>query len=146
MTGKPKILIVEDDTDMVESIRQFLTAKGYDTLAAFDTEEGHRKLVEEGADIIILDVMFGSEGKTKGFDFARKLRMEKQFAGIPVLMLTAVNERKPSFGFSPDTDGEYLPVDAFLDKPFHHDELIGKVESLLKQKISKWHNWPEKES
>lgn len=140
MTPKQRILIVEDDTDMVESIRQFLKAKGYETLAAYDTDEGHQKLLQEGADMIILDVMFGSEGKTKGFDFARKLRNDKHYSGIPILMLTAVNEKKPSFGFSPETDGAYLPVDAFLDKPFKPDELYSKVEELLQQKVSKWHS------
>jgi DNA-binding response OmpR family regulator len=140
MSPKHKILIVEDDTDMVESIRQFLGARGYETMAAYDTDEGYQKLLQEGADMIILDAMFGSEGKTKGFDFARRLRGDKQHSGIPVLMLTAVNEKKPGFGFSAKSDGAYLPVDAFLDKPFKPDELYAIVEELLSQKVSKWHN------
>ena len=140
MSPKQKILIVEDDSDMVESIRQFLEAKGYETLAAYDPDEGYHRLLQGGADMIILDVMFGSEGKTKGFDFARRLRGDSQHSGTPVLMLTAVNEKKPGFGFSADSDGAYLPVDAFLDKPFRPDELYSKVEELLKQKVSKWHS------
>ena len=55
-------------------------------------------------------------------------------------MLTAVNEKKPGFGFSAESDGAYLPVDAFLDKPFKPDELYSAVEELLNQKVSKWHN------
>ena len=60
-------------------------------------------------------------------------------------MLTAINTEKPYFNFSPDTDGEFLPVDSFLDKPVKSDELFLKVEDLLKQKTSKWRNWPDKE-
>jgi hypothetical protein len=60
-------------------------------------------------------------------------------------MLTAINTEKPYFKFSPETDGEFLPVDSFLDKPVRSEDLFIKVEYLLNQKISKWHNWPEKE-
>jgi DNA-binding response OmpR family regulator len=145
MNEKPKILIVEDDTDLVESMKKFLESKDYDSLVAYDPSEGFEILKQELPDLIILDVMFGTKGEAKGFDFARKLRMEKQFAGIPILMLTAINVKKPSFHFSPDTDAEFLPVDSFLDKPFKPDEFFTKIDELLKQKSSKWRNWPQKE-
>ncbi len=61
-------------------------------------------------------------------------------------MLTAINTARPSFKFSPETDGEFLPVDSFLDKPVHSEDLISKVEELLRQKTSKWQNWPEKDN
>ena len=59
-------------------------------------------------------------------------------------MMTAINTEEPFFNFSPETDGEFLPVDAFLDKPVKTEELYLKVEELLKQKTSKWRNWPRK--
>jgi len=145
MNEKSKILIVEDDNDMIESIRKILEIKGYYTIIAFDPDEAGNKLLNEKPDVIILDVMFGNKGETKGFDFAYKIRNDKQFSDIPILMLTAINVKKPYFNFSVTTDEEYLPVDGFLDKPFQTDELISKVEKLLKQKTSKWKNWPEKE-
>jgi CheY-like chemotaxis protein len=89
--------------------------------------------------------MFGSKGESQGFKFANKIRTDSQFSGTPVLMLTAINSQNPFFNFSPDTDDEYLPVDSFLDKPVQFDELFQKVEQLLRQKISKWKNWPDKE-
>jgi len=145
MNEKPKILIIEDDIDLVAAIKIILENKGYHVLVAYDPEEGNETLRRGSPDLIILDVMFGSKGEPKGFDFAQKIRHDKQFAGIPILMLTAVNTKKPYFNFSPDTDGEYLPVDSFLDKPVQSDELLLKVEDLLKQKTSKWRSWPEKE-
>lgn len=145
MNEKPKILIIEDDIDLVAAMKIILESKGYYAIVAYDPEEGNEKLKQERPDLIILDVMFGSKGESKGFDFAQKIRIDRQFAGIPILMLTGINTQKPFFNFSPDTDGEYLPVDAFLDKPVKSDDLIPKVEDLLKQKTSKWRNWPEKE-
>jgi two-component system, OmpR family, alkaline phosphatase synthesis response regulator PhoP len=145
MNEKPKILIIEDDVDLVAAMGKMLESKGYNAIVAYDPEEGNEKLKQERPDLIILDVMFGSRGESKGFDFAQKMRSDKQVADIPILMLTAINTEKPYFNFSPDVDGEFLPVDSFLDKPVKSDELFLKVEDLLKQKISKWRNWPDKE-
>jgi DNA-binding response OmpR family regulator len=145
MIEKPKILIIEDDTDLVAAMKLMLENKGYSTIVAYDPEEGNEKLSQERPDLIILDVMFGSSGESKGFDFAQKIRNDSKNADIPILMLTAINTEKPYFKFSPETDGEFLPVDSFIDKPVKSDELFLKIEDLLKQKTSKWRNWPEKE-
>jgi len=144
MNEKSKILIIEDDSDLVAAMKKMLENKGHIVVVAYDPEEGNEKLKQEKPDLIILDVMFGSQGESKGFDFAQKLRNNPQVSHIPVLMLTAINTEKPYFNFSPDTDGEFLPVDSFLDKPVRSDELFLKVEDLLKQKTSKWQNWPDK--
>jgi len=144
MNEKQSILIIEDDTDLVAAIVKLLQNKGYSVSYAYDPEEGMKKLDQERPDLIILDVMFGSKGESKGFDFAQKLRSNKHLSGIPVLMITAINAEKPFFNFSPETDGEYLPVDAFIDKPVKTEELYSKVEELIKQKTSKWSDWPQK--
>lgn len=145
MNEKSRILIIEDDVDLVAAISKILEIKGYATVSAYDTDEGWEKVKNEKPDLIILDVMFGSKGESKGFGFAQKIKYDKQLADIPILMLTAINTAKPFFSFSPDTDGEYLPVDAFLDKPVKSEELYSKVDELIKQKASKWRNWPQKE-
>ena len=145
MNEKAKILVIEDDNDLVAAITKILENKGYAAVSAYDPEEGWGKLKQDKPDLIILDVMFGDKGESKGFEFAQKMRYDKQFSDIPILMMTAINAEKPLFNFSPESDGEFLPVDAFLDKPVKSDELFPKVEELLKQKISKWRNWPQKE-
>jgi len=145
MNAKSKILIIEDDTDLVAALKILLEARNYQVSTAYDPEEGSRKLYQERPDLIILDVMFGNKGESKGFDFAQKVRFDKQYSDIPVLMLSAVNTEKPFFDFSPETDGEFLPVDSFIDKPVKTEELYKKVEELINQKTSKWRNWPEKE-
>jgi DNA-binding response OmpR family regulator len=145
MSVKHKILLIEDDQDLVAAIATMLRSRGYETTAASDPEQGMQKLAQFEPDLIILDVMFGNSGESKGFDFATKIRTDKNFSGVPILMLTAINSIKPLFNFSPDTDGEYLPVDAFLDKPVRAEELFRNVEELIQRKTSKWKNWPEKE-
>ncbi len=143
MNEKPRILIIEDDTDLVAAMKRILENKGFVATIAYDPDEGSEKLKQEEPDLIILDVMFGSKGESKGFDFAQKIKLDKKLSVIPILMLTAINTERPYFKFSPETDGEFLPVDSFLDKPVHSEDLIRKVEELLRQKTSKWQNWPE---
>src|SRR4030065_984518 len=128
MNEKAKILVVEDDNDLVAAITKILENKGYDATSAYDPEEGWDKLKQNKPDLIILDVMFGGKGESKGFDFAQKIRCDRQFSDIPILMMTAINTEKPFFNFSADTDGGFLPVDAFLDKPVKYEELYSKVE------------------
>jgi DNA-binding response OmpR family regulator len=103
----PKILIIEDDIDLVAAIKKMLENKGYNVFAAYDPEEGDDKLKQEKPDLIILDVMFGSKGESKGFAFATRVRTDREYSDTPILMLTAINTEKPFFNFSPDTDGEY---------------------------------------
>jgi twitching motility two-component system response regulator PilH len=134
MNEKQKILIIEDDADLVAATAKILENKGFKVAVAYDPEEGYNKLTLEKPDLIILDVMFGSKGESKGFNFTWKIKNEKQFSDIPILMMTAINTEQPLFNSSPDTDGEYLPVDAFIDKPVKPEELYLKVEALLKGK------------
>ena len=137
-----KILIIEDDLDFASVVKLTLESKDYSVTAIDNPEEGIRKAKEERPDLIILDVMFGEKEKIQGFDCAVAFRRDKNLAPVPILMVTAVNIRHPRFNFSPKTDGEYLPVDDFIDKPAETEDLIRKVEKLIEQKTSKWVDWP----
>ncbi len=145
MNEKHKILIIDDDRDLVEAIALILESKEYPVVRAYNPEIGMKMIKEEKPELIILDVMFGDIGKTKGFDFAVKVRQDKSIANIPILMLTSVNEAYPGFDFSPNTDEEFLPVDEFINKPAQPDELLEKVKKLLQAKTSKWTDWPDKQ-
>ena len=139
-----KILIMEDDQDTVEAMRMTLENEGYRVLFSYDPEKGYALAQQEHPDLIILDVMFGREQKADGFDYAVKMKQDKDLAPVPILMITAVNIRRPEFHFSPNTDEEYLPVDGFIDKPAQPKDLVEKVQALLSQKYSKWKEWPRK--
>jgi CheY-like chemotaxis protein len=130
----PKILVIEDDRDMVAAIRLPLEANGYEVLTAATGEEGLQKVKEVEPDLIILDVMM--ETTTAGFQVSLQLRnpdTESEFAAyrhIPILMLTAIHTTT-SLRFGPDE--AYLPVDDFVDKPIDPDVLLKKVRTLIEQ-------------
>lgn len=127
-----KILMIDDDPDIVMATRIPLEAKGYDFHTASDPGEGLEMIKALEPDLIILDVMM--ESATDGFQLSLKLRdrsPESDYAAyrnIPILMLTAVHTTTP-LRFEPNED--YLPVDAFLDKSTDPDELLVTVERLL---------------
>jgi CheY-like chemotaxis protein len=128
----PKILVIEDDPDMVMAIRMPLEANDYEVFAAATAEEGLRKVKEIEPDLIILDVML--ETTTAGFQVSLQLRSpdpESEYAAyrhIPILMLTAIHTTT-SLRFAPDE--EYLPVDVFIDKSVDPDKLLSTVDELL---------------
>ncbi len=142
MNEQARILIIEDDVDLTEAMKITLEAEEYKVISATDPDDGFDKAKKEHPQLIILDVMFGASGEKKGFEYAVKLKQEKSLASIPILMITAVNVQHPTYKFSPDTDGEYLPVDEFIDKPARPEELTEKVKKMLRMKTSKWENWP----
>lgn len=127
-----KILIIDDDPDIVESMRIILESCRHTVKIARNGEEGLKEAAAAPYDLIILDVMM--ETLSKGFEVARALKSLPANAKTPVLLLTAIKE---STGLDFETeagDKEWLPVDAYLEKPLKPHELLVKVESLLKKK------------
>ena len=131
-----KILIVDDDPDIVEAMRMPLEANHYQVVSASSAKEGLQKILKERPDLVILDVMM--ETTTEGFHFAYKLRSEapdspyKDFSKLPILMITAIHRVTP-FSFSPRTDEGFLPVEDIIEKPIEHRVLLEKVSHLLKK-------------
>jgi CheY-like chemotaxis protein len=127
-----KILIIDDDPDMVLATRLCLENAGHEVIEAPDGASGLERVRSERPDLIILDVMMNTT--TEGFQLALELRSPDpsspyaEFKNIPILMLTAIHTTAP-VRFSPDED--YLPVDAFVDKPIDPESLVEQVESLL---------------
>ena len=135
------ILIIDDDLDLIEAMKITLGSADYQVQTAYNPEDGFRRAMELKPDLVILDVMFGSMGHTKGFDYAVKFKQERDLAYVPIMMVTAIDGQYPELKCLPKTNGEFLPVDAFLRKPVEPDDLIKKAEKLLKRGISKWSNW-----
>lgn len=127
-----KILVIDDDPDLVEVIRLTLLASGFQVFSAAGGAEGLAKVREINPDLIILDVMM--DYTTEGFQVSLKLRSPDpaseyaEFRDIPILMLTAIHSTTP-LRFAPED--EYLPVDSFAEKPLEPAELVRKVEELL---------------
>lgn len=127
-----KILIVDDDPDLVEVMRLTLESVGYEVFSASGGASGLEKVKETEPDLIILDVMM--DYTTEGFQVSLQLRdpaPDSEFAAyrdVPILMVTALHSTT-SLRFGPDED--YLPVDDFVEKPIEASVLLDKVEKLL---------------
>ncbi len=132
MSPNAKILIIDDDPDIVESMKVILEFKNYQVNVARTGEEGLKKVRAGKPDLIILDVMM--ETGDKGFEVARELKGDPRYKDTPILMLTAIKE-KTGLDFGKEAgDEHWLPVDDYCDKPLHPEELISKVETLLNKK------------
>ncbi len=130
MAKDVKVLIIDDDPDLVEAMKVVLESKNYHVVTAESGEEGLERVRSEHPDLIILDVMM--ETRDKGFEVSRKIRADHVSRNVPVLMLTAVKEETGT-GFARQAGDEtWLPVDAYLEKPLTPDELLAKVEDLLR--------------
>ena len=124
-----KILIIDDDPDIVEAMKVVLQAKDYNVTSAASGEEGLKKVKIDSPDLVILDIMM-EKGDT-GFDVARELKNEPSTKNIPILMLTAIKE-KTGLDFKKEAGDEiWLPVDDYAEKPIKPAELISKVERLI---------------
>jgi DNA-binding response OmpR family regulator len=119
-----RILIVDDDPDMVEAGRYVLEREGHTVASASNIETGLKALDESAPDLLILDVMM--EEADDGLVFARKVR--RKGLTIPILMLTSVNR---AMGLSIGKDEEMVPVDEFVEKPVDPALLVAKVAGLL---------------
>lgn len=125
-----KILIIDDDPDVVMAIRMPLNSAGYEVQDAHSQESGFVAVEDFKPDLIILDVMMDTH--TAGFQLAQKLHgpaAKEEHKNIPIIMVTAVHQTTP-LRFGPDDD--YLPVDGFIDKPIDPKALLGEIEKLLK--------------
>lgn len=123
-----KIICIDDDLDIIEACRLTLESKGHTVEIARGGNEGFEKAKQFSPDLIILDVMM--DDNTDGFHTAYKFRQDEELRYRPILMLTSIN----SMGrekFSKEKDGEFLPVDEFIDKPIFPEALIDLTDKLL---------------
>ncbi len=127
-TGDKLILLADDDPDIVEAIKTILEASGFEVESAPNGQECLRKVRLRKPGLLILDVMMTTE--TEGFHVAYEIRNDPALRDLPILMLTAI-EQKTGFKFSPSQDEDYLPVQDFVTKPIEPDELLRRVNELL---------------
>lgn len=124
-----KILIIDDDTDFVESTRAVLEAEGFKVVSACNKKQGMEQANEFLPDLIILDVMM--DKMCDGFDLARSLKSEDQFKNVKIFMLTSVGE-KTGFKYCGSAgDDAWLPIDDYAEKPLKPEDLIARIEKLF---------------
>lgn len=127
-----KILVVDDDEDIRDSLQIILEGRQYTVVTAASKAEGTEKVKTEKPDLLILDVMMSAW--QDGFEMARELKKDPQFKNTPILMLTGVKEKTGIDFKATAGDPTWCPVDGFLDKPVEPDILLQQVEELLSKK------------
>ena len=123
-----KILIIDDDIDLVEAMRLTLENEGYEVVDAQDGKKGLEKIAKENPDLVLLDVMM--ETQDEGFHIAYQIRNNPETRDLPIIILTAVGQ-ETGFSFDKDKDEDFLPVNEFLEKPVNPGFLVEKVRSAL---------------
>lgn len=126
MNTERKVLLIDDDADLVAINEAVFAARGFAVEKAYNGNAGFERALACTPDAIVLDVMMSTN--SEGFDLARRLRGDDATRAIPLVMVTSVNSTVP-FSFAPD--GVFLPVDRFLEKPVSPEALVAEVEGIL---------------
>jgi len=119
---KNRILIIEDEEDLVEGLKLNLADEGYELDWAFDGTEGLRKALEQAPDLIILDIMLP---EMDGLELCRHLRQKG--VGIPIIMLTAKGKEIDK------VVGLEIGADDYVTKPFSVRELLARIKAHLRR-------------
>jgi DNA-binding response OmpR family regulator len=115
-----RVLIIDDEADLVKAVSTRLVSKGYEVISAYDGKEGVLKAGAEIPDAIVLDIMM--PGKD-GYTVIRELKKDPATRNIPVIVLTAKPEMKDLF----EPEG----VEYYMTKPFDNAELLGNIENVI---------------
>jgi DNA-binding response OmpR family regulator len=127
-----RILLVDDDRDLVDALRLALEAHGYEVRTAADTQEAQQCIQAECPDLIVLDVMLNQPGE--GIQFAVELKRDANLKHLPIVMLTSIN-RRFHLGIGREVEEGYLPVDRFLEKPVEPEQLLSAIKELLQVSV-----------
>lgn len=127
-----KILVVDDDPDILEAITMILEARGFEAIRANNGIEGLGRIENNKPDLIIMDLLMP---KMDGFTMFKTLQEAKwsKYKKIPVLILTSVREDASRRRYELET-GKELSADDYLEKPFSPDLLLERVNKLLAHK------------
>jgi DNA-binding response OmpR family regulator len=120
--AREKILIIEDEADLVKGLRLNLVDEGYEVAWASDGREGLRRALEDAPDLVLLDIMLPG---MNGLEVCRELRQQK--ANVPVIMLTAKGEEIDK------VVGLEIGADDYMTKPFSVRELLARIKAHLRR-------------
>ena len=124
----PKVLVIDDEPDLVEMMKMALERQ-FEVIVAYDGKEGVAKARAENPKAIVLDIMMPEKD---GFTACRELKADPQTAPIPVLILTGVAEYFGRTQYS-KMSGMEIEAEDFISKPVDPNELVRRVAALLKK-------------
>lgn len=128
------IVVVDDDFDSLEIIRQILETGGHKTICFLDPMEALEHMASEVPPLVITDLMMKSIDT--GFAFSRQIKFDPRFKNVPVILITSASIKK-EFAVHAKTPEELkkMGIDAFFDKPADPEILLKKVRELLNYEL-----------
>jgi len=126
-----RILLADDDPDVIEVVSMLLEDEGYEIITAKDGAEALEKIEKENPDLVILDLLMP---RVDGFAVINTLHEPRyeRWSGMPVIVLTSVREEVSKRRYELET-GKRMEYDAYLEKPADPDELLDTVSSFLSE-------------
>lgn len=119
---RKKILFIEDETELVDLMRKRLETNNYQMVAAYDGEEGLKKVEQEKPDLILLDMILPG---INGLELCRRLKADPETKSIPIIIVTASGEEGlPERCLAAGADG-------LIIKPFEAEEPLGKIRKFI---------------
>ncbi len=122
-----RILVIDDDPDLVEAVSMLLEDSGLTPIAAYGGVEGLEKARSENPDLIVLDVMMPDKD---GYAVAREIAADDKLNNIPLIMLTAVVDHIGDSHYS-HAGGKDLVADDFIEKPLEPEALVTRIKELV---------------
>ena len=122
MSDKTKILLVDDEPDLVQLVSLRLVTAGYEVAVAYDGQQALDRVKESKPDLIILDLMLP---KMDGYKVCGLLKRDTRYSKIPVILFTARAQEADM------RLGEEVGANAYITKPFEPKTLLGKIQELL---------------
>lgn len=119
-----KILVVDDEENIVELVKFNLEKEGYQVFVTYDGQAALDKLQEEDIDLLVLDLMLPEIG---GLDICRQIRNDDELSDLPIIMLTAKEKEVDRIL------GLELGADDYVTKPFSPRELVARVKAILRR-------------
>lgn len=124
------ILVIDDDVQLVDTIKTLLESVGYQVSHAYQAEKGVELAREIKPDLILLDIMFAGPPGPDGVEISRRLHQDPDLKDTPVIILSGV-KKVLDMPVKLAPDDTYMPVKGFLEKPFKPGELLAQIEKIL---------------
>ncbi len=133
MNEKKKILLVDDDLDLLEQNKILLESRGYEVLTAYNSKEGWEVFKKTKPDACVIDLIM--EEYDSGFVLCHRIKKDEHGKNIPVFILTsATYDTGFKFGASTSEEKEWINADELINKPVVIDEFVQKLETYFEMK------------
>ena len=119
---RKKILMIDDECDLVEIIKKRLEANDYDVIVSSDGQDGMAKAMSEVPDLILLDIKMP---KMDGYTFIKQARVDNRLKNVPIIVLSVIDQLSELLKLE--------GVNDYLEKPFNNEELLNKINQHLKE-------------